>query len=267
LIASLVYDLPESMVSVSTETLRDWGVTYYEALEIARENLEQTPFMYAEIGHGCYAFASGDSYDACRLLLPSRMEQLHVMGDLIAMVPNRDSLFVAGSDDDQGLKIMVELAAKAVEEPRPMVPIPLRLEGDAWVDWLPDPGHPLSASFRDLAHRFVLDEYADQKQLLERLHEKQGAGIFVASYTLVKKPDGGLYSYAMWADGVKTLLPRAEWVMFFRGGKGLVAAAPWEKAEEVVGRLMQPTEHYPQRVLVDAFPTDAELARLGKREP
>src|SRR5262249_27129966 len=35
LIASLVYDLPDSMVSVATEQLRDWGVTYYEALEIA----------------------------------------------------------------------------------------------------------------------------------------------------------------------------------------------------------------------------------------
>src|SRR6202011_4912262 len=110
LVASLAYDLPQAMVSVSKERLEKWGVTYYEALEIARENLEQTPFTYAEIGKGCYAFATGDSYDACRLLLPSRVEQLRVTGDLIAMVPNRDSLLVTGSDDAQGLKIMVELA-------------------------------------------------------------------------------------------------------------------------------------------------------------
>src|SRR5262249_48596832 len=45
---------------------------------------------------GSYAYASGDSYDACRLLLPARIGQHQVKGDVIAMVPNRDSLFHHG---------------------------------------------------------------------------------------------------------------------------------------------------------------------------
>jgi hypothetical protein len=168
LVASLVYDFPQSMASVSNEQLSKWGVTYYEALEFARENLEQTPYSYAQLGTGCYSFATGDSYDACRLLVPRWIEQIQVAGDLIAMVPNRDSLLVAGSDDPPSLTIMMALAKKALEDPRPMVPIPLRREGDEWVDWRPPQGHPLSAGIRDLAQQFFFQEYAAQKELLDR---------------------------------------------------------------------------------------------------
>ena len=153
LVASLVYDLPQTLQSVSQEQLLDWGVTYYEALEIARQNLEETPCNFAQIGDGCYAFMSGDSYDCCRLLLPSLVERLTVKGDLIAMAPNRDSLLVTGSDDELGLRIMADLAAKTLEDPRPMVPIPLRRDGDDWVDWMSPAGHPAEPSFREQQFR------------------------------------------------------------------------------------------------------------------
>jgi hypothetical protein len=267
LVASLVYDLPQMMKSINKEQLDEWGVSYYEALEIARENLEQTQFAYAQIGEGCYAFTSGDSYDACRLLLPSLMERLQVKGDLIAMVPNRDSLFVTGSDDPVGWQVMATLAEKSREQPRPMVPIPVRWDGDSWVDWLPEHGRPESTALHNLARHYFLETYADQKQLLDRIHEREGTDVFVASCTLVKKKDDSLYSYAVWANGVKTLLPQTEWLMFARGADDLAAIAPWEKAQEIVGRFMQPTENYPLRVLVDDFPDAEELKSLGKGEP
>jgi hypothetical protein len=267
LVASLVYDLPEMMKSINKEQLDKWGVSYYEALEIARENLEQASFAYAQIGDGCYASATGDSYDACRLLLPAQIGRFQVKGDRIAMVPNRDSLLVTGSDDTVGLQIMADLAAKSREDPRPMVPIPIRWDGDAWVDWLPDRNHTASARFYDLARHYFLEVYSDQKQMLERLHEQQGTDVFVATYTLVKKTDDSQYSYAVWANGVKTLLPQAEWVMFVRGEDDLAAVAQWERVQQLVGRLMEPTEHYPARFLVQDFPTDAELEALGTAEP
>src|SRR5262245_3901390 len=267
LVASLVYDLPQTMQSVSQQQFRDCGVSDYEALEIARENLEQVPCSYAQIGDGCYAFMTGDSYDCCRLLLPSLVDRLQVKGDLIAMVPNRDTLLVTGTDDQLGLKIMADLGAKALEDPRPMVPIPLRRDGDDWVDWLPPSGHPAERQLRDLARRFSLDVYTEQKQQLEQIFEDDAVELFVASYTLVKKQDEGRYSYAVWANGVKTLLPRAEWLMFMRGEDDLAAVAPWEKAEQIVGRLMKQTDRYPARYEVLDFPTDAELARRGKGEP
>jgi hypothetical protein len=266
LVASLVYDLPETMRSISNANLRDWGVSYYEALEVARENLEQEPYVFAQIGEGCYASSTGDNYDACRLLIPTLMEKLTVKGDVIAMVPNRDTLLVAGSEDEPSLAIMLALAKKANEEMRPMVPIPLRLDGDAWVDWLPDRSHPLAAGFQELAMRFLNEQYGEQKELLEKLTEKNQDNIFVASYSLIQKDDGSLYSYAVWCQDVETWLPRTEWVMFFRGEDDVPAIARWEMVEQVVGRLMQPTEHYPARFHVAKFPSEAELAALGKAE-
>jgi hypothetical protein len=202
-----------------------------------------------------------------------------VKGDLIAMAPNRDTLLITGSEDSPGLAIMLDLAAKAQEDPRPMVPIPLRLDGDEWVDWLPGPDHPLSVKFRDLARGFFASEYSEQTNLLHRLHQKLGNDTFVASYLVFKKqadkasscPAGGteapVYSCSSWGNGVRTLLPKTEWIVFVRSDNDFAAVATWEKAQQVVGHLMQPTEYYPERVLVDQFPSDEELARLGKAEP
>ena len=267
MVASLVYDLPETMRSIGKGDLSDWGVTYYEALEIARENLEETPHVIAQFGEGCYASRTGDSYDACRLLIPAFMEKLKVNGDLIAMVANRDTLLAGGSEDEQSLGIMLDLAKAANEDPRPMVPIPLRLDGDAWVDWMPESNHPLSAGFRELAMRFLHQEYGEQKELLDRLNEKNQVAVFVASYSAVEKDNDTLYSYAVWSKDVETWLPKTEWVMFFRGEDDVPAVARWERVEQVVGHLMEQTEHYLPRFHVTDFPSDAELAALGKAEP
>src|SRR5262249_16221168 len=165
-----------------------------------------------------------------------------------------------------GWEFMVTMAEKSREDPRPLVPIPIRWDGDAWVDWLPERSHPLSSRFYDLARRYFLEQYSDQKQLVDRLHEQRGIDIFVASYKLVEKTDKSLYSYAVWGDGVKSLLPQTEWVMFARED-GLAAVAHWESVQQLVGRLMQSTENYPARFLVEDFPNDAELKTLGKAEP
>ena len=42
LLACLAYDWPESVQSINADNLRDWGVTVYEALEAALENLDSS---------------------------------------------------------------------------------------------------------------------------------------------------------------------------------------------------------------------------------
>ena len=70
------------------------------------------------------------------------------IADPIAMVPNRDTLFIAGSDDPEGLEMMADLTEKSLEEPRPMMSTALRLDGDEWVDWLPPANHPAHRRFK-----------------------------------------------------------------------------------------------------------------------
>ena len=74
LLALLAYDWPESVQSVHAENLADWGVQFYEAMEVARQNLEESTSVLSNLGEHLYCFACGDSYDAARLALIDRIQ-------------------------------------------------------------------------------------------------------------------------------------------------------------------------------------------------
>jgi hypothetical protein len=268
LLASIVYDLPRSVRSISSDELETWGTSYYEALEIATQNLIESKFEYTKVGDGLYISTTGDSYDASRVLLTDFIRSLEVEGEVIAMVPNRDMLLVAGADDDQALEGMVTLAEQAVEGPRPLASTALRLVGDDWVDWMPSRGHQLFDRFRILELKYLYQEYAQQKEMLDKLYETQGIERFVATFSAATDTDGdNLFSYSVWSAGVESLLPHAERVMFYRpsetGDKEIVASVPWHKVEKVVGHLMSDVDLYPRRFLVTEFPSEQELRQLG----
>jgi hypothetical protein len=267
LAASLVFDLPEAMRTISQDSLEEWGVSYYEAMEVARRNLEELEFRFAGLGDRVYASVTGDNYDASRILLTELIRRLPVQGEHIAVVPNRDSLLVTGDDDEEGLGILADLAEKALDEPRPMCGIPMRLSGDEWVSWMPDPDHPHYLRFRRLEVKSLYGEYADQKPLLDALHEKQGVDIFVASYSAVEKEGGEVLSYCVWSKGVDAYLPKTQRVMFFEEGDERIVGGEWNDVQRVVGRLMTPVEDmYPPRWHVQDFPTPAELEQLRAKD-
>ena len=246
LVATLAYDWPEAVQSLAADNLERWGVTYYEAMEDARRNLHESTLGYAAIGDGFFSFLSGDTYDATRLLLVDRVRTLEVRGRHVAMVPNRDALLITGEDDEAGLAILAELAAKGLEEGYPLSGIPLVLDEDGWADWAPPAGHPLRERFHALRLRWLGPEYAEQKELLDAVHERQGEGVFVASFSAVEKEGGALASYCVWGEGVDTLLPVTDKVAFMTGGHdGPVAMEAWVRVREVAGELMgkRPMNH------------------------
>ncbi len=263
---SLVYDLPESMRSISQDDLDKWGITFYEAMEAARDNFDGVPFQFmgpAE-GEGVYVSATNDSYDATRLLLIKGEHRFKVKGDLIAMVPNRDVLILAGAEDESGLKAMAELANETLQKPRPMSGFALKLEGDDWVTWMPPKNHPLYSEFHLLQLQSRGSDYAEQKQLLEKVHETTGEELFVATYFITQDNNTGEYStHCVWTENVSTLLPHTTKIAFLRQGEEQKATlVPWDKAVGVIGDLMQPTGTYPERWQVSEFPTEEQLAEM-----
>ena len=149
---ALVYDLPDAMRSIPQANLDAWGLTLYEALEIACENLATLPakFIGPQSGEGVYLSATGDNYDASRILSPELIGQFQVKGDPVAMIANRDNLIVAGADDADGLEAMLKMAAEALQQLRPISSIAVRFDGEEWVPWLPEASHPLHKQFRRL---------------------------------------------------------------------------------------------------------------------
>lgn len=260
----LVYDLPHSMRSISGEDLKGWDVSWYEAMEAAKEALSEMEFAVAKIGDHLYASASGDNYDASRLILTDLIQQMDVEGDHVAMVPNRDTLLVTGSDDETGLQIMVDLAEKALDDPRPLGSTPLRLVDDEWVDWMPGDGHPLRSRFLELERRFHYLEYADQKESLDQLYAQEAVDIFVATCSAVRNEDTEeIFTYCVWPEGVKALLPVCDKVIL--GAEGQPGQmAEWSKVQAIAGELLAEEEQlYPPRFRVSGFPTPAQLEIIG----
>ena len=267
---SLVYDLPTAMRSISQKDLDAWQVTFYEAVEAARHNLEQMgEIKFAVLDGRVYASASGDNYDASRLVLLDLVRRFEVQGEHVAMVPNRDTLVVTGSDDPQGLEIMAKIAKESFEKPRPISTVALRLEGDEWCPWLPPEDSPLFAEFHELRLRTVGAEYNDQKELLDAVHQQTGQQVMVVPFgALQNKETGRVTSYSVWCEGVESLLPQTDAVLFFRpeGGEAnkIVAGGDWQHVQQIVGDLMEPLGLYPERYRVRQFPSEGQLARIGR---
>ncbi len=262
---ALVYDLPESMRSVQQTSLDAWGVTFYEAMEVARENLARLPakFIGPPSGEGVYLSATRDGYDASRLVLIDLVRQFKVNGEHIAMIPNRENLVVVGSDDVKGLSGMLKLAVKAWEQPRPISGIALRLDGDEWVPWLPGVSHPLFKDFHQIQLQWLAHDYAEQKVLFDKLHEKKGEDIFVAAFSATEVPDGRVVSYTAWAAEVThALLPKTDMVVLGRIG-GERRMVQWQELMDMVGDLMEPLDIYPARYRVREFPSEKQFAAMG----
>lgn len=265
LVTTVVYDRPANMQTLTKDNFETWGVTYYEALEAACENLLETSTTFARVGDGFHSAVSGDFYDSARAVLKDLIATWEVTGDHVAMVPQRDAMFVTGSQDESSLEIMLGLTEATVrDEPRPLSPIPMRLVDGEWEDWMPPTDHPLYSRFKELADQYLGSLYADQKSLLDAIHEKEGTDIFVASYSGVRsETTNQLKTYCVWGQGIDSLLPKTDLLMLGSGGDK-VKICKWDDVAKVAGHLMLEEDIYPVRYRVTDFPSDDLIATIDE---
>lgn len=258
--ARLVYDMPSTMRFITEEDLSTWGVSVDEAFEVAKHNLEELECKVASIERHLVTFVSGDSFDATRMLMIDRIRSLGLSGDPVAMPVTRDILFLTGSEDEDGLRMMAECAKESLDQARPICWIPHRLHGDTWQEWMPPTDSPVFDRFRALRLRQLSGDYSEQQELLNRINDRTGTDIFVASF-YVAQNDGQALSCSVWTKDATTLLPETEYVLFFSGVP--VVLVPWDRVRAVVGSLMKRTDFYPVRWFVDAFPTAEQFEAMG----
>jgi hypothetical protein len=264
----LVYDLPDSMRAVVRQDLENWDVTFYEALEAACANLRQKEDpVFISPHEGVYLSATGDNYDASRMILTDMLHQFDVKGDLVAMVPNRDTFIVTGSRNLPGLKIMVARARQAATEPRPISTFAFQLADDEWREWAPPDDHPLHHDFAILRLQSLGQQYGEQKELLDARYHKNEQDVFVATFSGAENAQTGhVTSYCVWSDGIDSLLPKTDRVYFFRPdsqqGK-IIAVSDWDAVSRIAGPLMELQDMYPARYRVRSFPSEAQLRQLA----
>jgi hypothetical protein len=267
--AGLVYDLRESMVQVQQHSLEEWKVTFDQAFEIAYQNLREVSQVRLEqVERGVWMSPWRDNYDPSRMLLTDFIRDHEVVGDPVVMIPNRGTLLLAGSGDADALGKLAAMAEEAYENPRSISGMAFRLDSDdKWVPFLPGESQPHYERFKMLQVKSVGGDYGDQAEALNALHEKTGKDIFVASFSAMRKQDTGeIRSYCVWSEGVVAYLPKTDDIFFFRA-KGsddgeIVATVPWEQAQAVLGERIKAVGLYPERYLVEGFPSEEQLVFL-----
>jgi len=267
----LVYDLPSAMRSITASDLETWDISFFEALEAACENLAKMPFRVSQTESGVYIVATGDSYDASRLLLLDFFE-FEFAGHAVAMVPNRELLLVTGSENTEGLAMLAGIGDEALQQPRPISGRMVRCDDGDWSTWLPEEDQPSYADLAKLVLRSDYQDYAEQKDLFDALAEREGSTSFTSSYSAVETKAGQFFSYCLWTEGSDVLLPQTDLIVFGRPGAlnnernrqiEIIASASWEKARGICGHRLEPTDHYPIRHRARSFPSATELVKIG----
>jgi uncharacterized protein YtpQ (UPF0354 family) len=269
----LVYDWPESIQGIHQKDLDEWGITFEKALEIAKKNLEaisKDDFFQPPGFSGVFISPWQDSYDAARLILPNVIDRLQVTGDPVAAVPNRDTLIVTGSGDEEGLKKLVELASEELEKPRPLSGTVLRRTKNGWEPFLPGMDSPLFNKFMMMQTAVLAPDYQYQKELLDQLYRDVGADIFVAKYQVMRHEDNGsVISVCVWTRDQISLLPETSHITFFDdtlpANERVIGPVKWEDAFRIVGNKMIKQDLSPPRYKVEGFPSPEQLKEMMKQ--
>lgn len=261
----LAYDTEHLTRILGASHLETWGVSLEEAIAIARDNLRDLAVeQFVQISPTLFASDWNDAYDSSRLLLADLAHR--VAGPrAVAMVPTRGRMLLSATRSKGDLLALLQNAKAAIDQEGRRVST-LMYE---FVDGQPVPYVPedeeVASLLADLRRIALQEDYAEQKQLLDQVHDKQGVDLFVATYMLYKGEDERIFSVATWTEGVEALLPRADKIAFVtmndEGETRNAGVLDWAQVAAVAGHLMQPEpDSYPPRYRVKQFPA---LASLG----
>lgn len=266
LMAAPVFDLPESIRTIEQTRLDSWGISLYEVMELAIRNLDEIEIVIQSMDDQVFLIASGDNYDASRLLLQDRLRELPVKGEPVAMLPHRDYLVVTGDQNPLGLQIMLDLIEQQLSTPRPICWTPTILRGDQWNTWLPPIGHPLHRRFRELHLREMADVYHDQREIFASARSPQGRDLFLATFNVEVSEEGGTaYSYCVWPRSEYSLLPKTDYVVIMDEAIEMpLASAAWEDVQRIAGNLWEDARTYPPVVYALGFPTAEQVDKIGR---
>jgi hypothetical protein len=264
----IAIDSPDAMAIATDKDFADWKVTPEQALSIAVRNLGAGGAHFVQLEPGVWGAQEHDSYDASRVLLVDEIKKLDLPGGAVAMIPNRETLLLAGAKDAKGLLAMAARAEAVESDPRPIHALALCLADDGWHECVPDASREVKKKYSLMNARSWKDLYDDGHDTYQ---DKLGDDLFVAHLMAVEKPDGSGVSYATWTKTVPTMLPKADMVAFvvLTGPEGaekgkMLGVAPWDRVMAVCGAHLSETGALPRYWATgDWFPTDDDLKKLA----
>lgn len=270
LVATLVFDTEDGMQFISDDQLKKWSIGFDEAFEQGLKNLTaRSSERFEELEPGIHRSPWRDNYDTGRMLLSAKLQRLKVKGKPVVFLPNRDTLLVTGSEDEDALYAVVDSVDDALGAPRAMTGRAWVLDGKSWKPFLPPPASSAYPDLRSLALEADARDYNEQKSALDARHDAEGVDLFVATSLAADDPQAGRVSYCVWTKGAESLLPKTDFIVLVDLDKPekeqLVAAASWDAVQKAAGALLSKTEPglHPVRYRVNGFPNPRVIRALG----
>jgi hypothetical protein len=261
----LMWDRTHSMLSLPESWIRQWDRSYDDVLAIALSNLTARPVVgWVGTDERIFRLVGGDDYVSARLLSGDLFDRLPLRGDLVVCAPTRTDLFTVAAEDSEAMLEVFEASLEASKQGLPVSLRPLRFSRGGWSDLHLEPEHPAYLVWRRLTRIDWAREAASTRSLLQDL---VGTDVFVGSLIVREDGETGMTdTVSVWSEGVPTLLAAADLVSFPHSDRdaGFVTAS-WQRVGEVLSHRMTATDHYPERWLVETFPSDEELTRLVSR--
>ena len=270
----LAYDTEHSMMTLTGSSLTEWNVSFDTALAAAIDNLrDSTVSSFDQVAPGLYLSTWNDAYDTSRLLFPDVLYQLGVGGEPVAMIPTRNRLMVASANDSAAQLTMINAARLfAEEEGRQLSALMYHYVNGRAVEYQPRDAE-VAAKLAELRRKTLAEDYAGQKDMLEKAHEKSGTDVFVASYQIISSRDTGREaSFTVWTEDVDTLLPEADLVALVStaeledGRSGPPKLVAWRDLQAATGAFEQLPDRYPARYKPANFPGKAAREALPATE-
>jgi hypothetical protein len=274
----VVVDQPTSIMYVTPKQVQDWGVTENGVFDRARRNMAELARRTEDAVDGSgprtlvRMVESGDAYWASHLFVEGWLarQRARLGGRPVLFVPDATGVLLVGEEDsrDDGLAKLFELVEQEYREAaRPISPMAYTVDDDgAVVPYSVPADHPMHRAAHRAEVLLASAEYAAQAEHLEQPEQpEQSAGPFVASCSAVQRPDGAVFSVATWAEGVDTLLPRADYVAFPpalpRNGESFMVA--WDDVAREVD-LEPVADLEPVRFRLRQWPHPGVVERLRK---
>ena len=256
----VVIDRPASMAYVTTNHHEVWGVTEQEIFDTARANLTAVDTASeGEVGDGRALIRfveSGDAYWASRLLLAGDLRQLaeRVGGRPVAFVPDTTAVVVVSDAPEAIARLFAMIEKEYREAVRPISPQAYTVDDAGQLQVYTPPAESAAAVAVHKAELLLAAaEYHSQADALATSERA-----FVAKLIIAERDDR-FFSVASWADGVDTLLPRAEYIAF--SGESEPFYTSWESVLAEVPMTPVPGLR-PERYRARSWPAADVLDRL-----
>ncbi len=267
----LVIDKGETQQHLRHPDLEKLNLTVEEAVEISVNNLEKlsTGSTFRIVQPGFYTSPWKDLYDGARLMLTDLFSNLEVKGEIVALSPAPDALFVTGSQDAQGLELLVELGHSMMDgNPNSVAAWPLVLRDGIWQPFTLPADDPAFNTINFYRLKILEQLYQAQATVLADAAMK-AAGTFVAPFVIDQDEQTEiLFSKTSVLEDTVCIVPEADVVEFFRRGssgkKECVGRAPFGHVALVMNQYMlKDPAARPVRWHLSTFPSEAELNQIG----